>query len=150
MPGHATRTPTRQEQLETEQDRFWEEIGDAPPGDRPLITQILGWALILHGGALAVVLLQSAIGSTWFRPAILARGLAAALLVATGILVDRANPWGFWAGLVVSLAVGGASGWTYLTGGGPLAGIGALWDAGTALGLLAARDRFFERGGAAG
>ncbi len=150
MPDHATRTPTHQEQLETEKERFWEEIGEAPPGDRPLAVQILGWALILQGGAVALVLLDSAIGTTWFRIDILLRGFGAAILVATGILVDRANPWGFWTGLAVSLAGAGLLARAYLAGSGLLAGIGALWDAGILLGLLVARDRFFEGRGPTG
>ncbi len=150
MPDYARRTPTRQEQLEEETDRFWTELGDDPPGDRSLIVQLLGWALILQGGALAVVLLESAVGSTWFRPAILLRGLGAAILIATGILVDRANPWGLWIGLTVSVAAGALFAWTYITGGNPLAGVGALWDAGILIGLLAVRERFQNGGGAAG
>lgn len=147
MPEHATRDATPTDRFEAEQDRFIEDLGGDPPGLRPLVAQILGWALILQGLALFLVAVQEA--HTQGVDVVRHGALAAAgvLFAGTGVGVDRARAWAWWPAVLLSSGGTLVLAGTYWRTGSVLSAVGAIWDGGILVGLILLRTRLFHQGG---
>ncbi len=102
MPTHGTREATADQTREKAVREFTAEIGGDPPGERPLIPQLIGWSYHLTAIGLAIVTLRESLLAGSIDLATARNALAVGLFVWVGFLVDNEKQLALWPGIALS------------------------------------------------